>query len=195
MGLTTIIKENLARENGFAEAESRISPLGGTLYKLEIIGRLAPGWIARLSTGLANYSINVIRFKAMKIAASDWSADLELDFSASQYLPANIDYMSLAKDTKTPPSVESVKLSTFVVEKSPKHGGSLYIELTGSDRIGFLASLVNMFGMYSLNPVEALIETIDNRVYDRFWLKGLGGSTPSDSAISAVSDKLSAYAC
>ncbi len=194
MGMTTTIKENLTRENGPSTADTQIESLGGSLYKLELTGKLAPGWVARLSTGLANNRINVLRFKAEKTSPIEWSATLELDFSESQYLPNSIDYLRLAKDTKTPPAVESVKLDTFTVDKSPKHGGCLFVELTGPDRIGFLAALVNMFGMYSLNPVEINIETIENRVYDRFWLKGLGGSTPSESAIKAVFDRLKAYA-
>lgn len=193
MGLTTTIKENLTRENGLSSADTHIESLGGTLYKLEITGKLAPGWVGRLSTGLANHRINVLRFKAEKTTVMEWSATLELDFSASQYLPDSIDYQRLARETKTPPSVESVKLDTFTVDKSPKHGGCLYIELTGPDRIGFLAALVNMFGMYSLNPAEINIETVEKRVYDRFWLKGLGGTTPSESATRAVFDRLTAY--
>jgi hypothetical protein len=194
MGLTTTIKENLTRENGPSAAEPHIESLGGAIYKLEITGKLAPGWVARLSTGLANHQINVLRFKAEKTTPIEWSATLELDFSASQYLPDSIDYLKLAKDTKTPPAVESVKLDTLKVDKSTKHGGCLFVELTGPDRIGFLAALVNMFGMYSLNPVEINIETVENRVFDRFWLKGLGGSTPSESATKAVFDRLTAYA-
>jgi len=193
MVLTTI-KENLSYTNGQSAADTHIESLGGTFYKLGITGKLAPGWVGRLSTGLANHRINVLRFKAEKTSLTEWFATLELDFSASQYLPTSIDYLKLAGETKTPPSVESVKLDTFTVDKSPRHGGCLYIELTGPDRIGFLAALVNMFGMYSLNPVEVNIETAENRVYDRFWLKGLGGSTPSESAAKAVLDRLTAFA-
>ncbi|MBI2354034.1 MAG: hypothetical protein HYV06_03215 [Deltaproteobacteria bacterium] len=84
-------------------------------------------------------------------------------------------------------------LYDYVLEHSAKYEGSLYIEVTGEDRLGFLSALLNAFSLFSLFPVEMVVETKQKKVMDRFWLKGLGGASPSESAASALRDILKSY--
>jgi len=38
-----------------------------------------------------------------------------------------------------------------------------------------------------------VVETKDNKVFDRFWLKGMGGMPPSAAAATALGDTLKSY--
>jgi UTP:GlnB (protein PII) uridylyltransferase len=188
-----MFKDDIYHNSGFQESASSIEPLGGTLYKLDLNDRFPAGWMARLSTGLADSKISVVSFKAEKTSAMDWTAALVLDFAISPARPDKTDYLKLAKATSTRLSAIPVSLGKFSFEKSSKHGGCIYIELTGTDRVGFLADLISMFSMYSLNPAEIDIKTSGSTVFDRFWLKGMGGSVPSEAASKAVYEKLTSY--
>jgi len=167
-------------------------PKTATIHQIELRGNLTTGWIGRLTTGLANNSISVLRGKAEKVAALDWTAMLEIDFCNAVCTPAAIDYLALINETSAHQTAEPVKLYSFLVERNNRHHGSLYVELTGADRIGFLAAMINLFSMYSLYPAEISIETNGLGISDRFWLKGLGGVLPSESASTAVIDRLKA---
>ena len=39
--------------------------------------------------------------------------------------------------------------------------------------------MLKQFALFSLFPAELKIETTAGRIHDRFWLRGVGGSTPS----------------
>lgn len=73
-----------------------------------------------------------------------------------------------------------------MVEPSSRFDGSLYVEVTGLDRLGFLDDLLAGFSMNCLFPVKMTIDTIGNEVFDRFWLKGMAGSRPSEPAALAL---------
>jgi len=183
--------EHYSTDNCFAEPTARVVATGGALHLLELSGRQAPGWIGRLGTGLASLNVNILRGRAVKKSALEWSAWLELDFFEATREADKIDYLRMAADTLTPPGSYNLTLESFKLSMSNKHNGSLHVEICGSDRIGFLASLLNMYSLYSLHPVEIEIETRDKKIHDRFWLKGMGGVIPSESSVSAVSDRLS----
>lgn len=167
-------------------------PKTATIHQIELRGNLTTGWMGSLTTGLASNSISVLRGKAEKITALNWTAMLEIDFCNAVCTPAEIDYLALINETSAYQTAEPVKLHSFQAERNRRHNGSLYIELTGADRIGFLATMINLFSMYSLYPAEINIETKGLCISDRFWLKGLGSVLPSESASTAVIDSLKA---
>ena len=46
--------------------------------------------------------------------------------------------------------------------------------------------MLKLFTFYSLYPAEVSIDTPQGRVLDRFRLKGLGGSTPTDELCAGL---------
>jgi len=58
------------------------------------------------------------------------------------------------------------------------------------DHIAFLAALLSRVSFYTLFPETMLIETVNSKIFDRFWIKGLGGQAPSDTAINLLRRKL-----
>jgi hypothetical protein len=75
-----------------------------------------------------------------------------------------------------------LKISDFQIERSTRHGGSIYTEISGKDSIGFLYGMLRIFSFYSLFPTELEISTKGMIAADRFWLKGIGASVPTKEA-------------
>ena len=160
-------------------------------YELGLHGRLEPGWAGRLSNGMAQRKVNIMRVEAARSAGWKWRSTIDLDFFAAAVKPDTIDFVSLIQ-APTAPAPASVELliDDYLLERSTRCEGSLYLEISGPDRLGLLSSLLNTFSLYSLFPAEMLVETQRKRVFDRFWLKGLGGSAPSEEATTAIRERM-----
>jgi len=170
-----------------------IKPLGSQAgaYTLAMKGFLVPGWAGRLTAGLAQHQIGILRGEAEKVTASAWHSTFELKAAPFARDPLAIDYAALAA-TELPydRKAASISLIDFVMEPCSRHEGSLYLELRGVDRLGFLGDLLDYFSMRCLFPVKMTVETMADTAVDRFWLKGVGGSRPSDSIAAAVRENL-----
>lgn len=169
--------------------------LGMRHYQLAMEGRFDPGWICGLSHGLAQRRINITRVEAARVTGRHWQSRLDLDFSAALLAPDAVDYLALSKSYATVQALaEPVVLDDYQLERSTKCEGSLYIEANGPDRIGVLSSLLNTFSLFSLFPAEMMVETKNRRIFDQFWLKGMGGSAPSNEAVAALRERMREFA-
>lgn len=155
-------------------------------FQLGLEGRLEPGWAGRLSNGLAQRNINIVRVEAARKHARHWSSHIDLDFISAKVRPESLDYLALSLEPAEKQQQEPLVLDDFLLERSGKCDGSLYLEAAGPDRIGCLSALLNTFSLFSLFPAEMLVETQQKRIFDRFWLKGMGGSEPSPEAVAAL---------
>ncbi|HEX9079531.1 MAG TPA: hypothetical protein VF795_08085 [Desulfuromonadaceae bacterium] len=190
--------ESAARGNAggtatFGKASSDLRKNGPNRYVLALQGKLEPGWVGRLCTCLGRQEINIVRGNAAKVSSSEWSSLFDLDFPTTAHDPTAIDFISLMREERTCHSGAPLVLYDFVLEQSEKYGGSLYVEVTGRDRVGFLSSILNTFSLFSLFPTEMVVETKQDRVFDRFWLKAMAGMPPSAAAAAALRDTLKSY--
>ena len=160
-------------------------------YELVMKGFLAPGWTGRLTAGLAQHRIGIVRGRAEKVSTSAWHSSFELKSAPFAGGPLGIDYLALA-GTELPydRNTGKIALLDFIMEPCSRHDGSLYVELRGVDRLGFLGDLLDYFSMRCLFPVKMTIETVADTAVDRFWLKGVGGSRPSESIAAAIKENL-----
>jgi len=140
---------------------------------------------------MAQRKVNIMRVEATRSAGWKWRSTIDLDFFAAEVKPDTIDFVSLiqAPAAAAAASVELL-IDDYLLERSTRCEGSLYLEISGPDRLGLLSSLLNTFSLYSLFPAEMLVETQRKRVFDRFWLKGLGGSAPSEEATTAIRERM-----
>jgi hypothetical protein len=169
--------------------------LGMRCYQLAMEGRFDPGWICGLTYGLSQRRINITRVEAARGTGRNWQSRLDLDFSFAELPPDAIDYLALSKPSATVQALaEPVVLDDYQLERSTKCGSSLYLEASGPDRIGVLSSLLNTFSLFSLFPAEMLVETKGKRIFDRFWLKGMGDSAPSNEAVVALRERMREFA-
>lgn len=178
---------------GFLQTGFTIDPIPGkpNSYKLEMSGFLSPGWSGRLAAGLAQHRVGIVRGSAEKVNASSWTSTFELKTAPFAQNPQGIDYLALA-GTELPNHREVTKITLldFTMEPATKHEGSLYIEVRGVDRLGFLGDLLDYFSMRCLFPVKMTIDTLNDAAVDRFWLRGVGGSVPSDSITDSIRQNL-----
>lgn len=175
------------------ESKTEVTLTRGGLqqYRLGLEGRLEPGWAGRLSNGLAQRQINILRVAAARRSGRHWSSLIDLDFCSARVRPDAVDFLAISQGTPDLPLLpEPIMLNDYQLESSTRHEGTLYLEATGPDRIGFLSSLLNLFSFFSLFPVEILAETSKKQIFDRFWLKGMGGSKPSQEAVSALEERI-----
>lgn len=177
----------------FGKASSGLRKNGNNRYDLTMEGKLEPGWVGRLCTCLGKQEINIVRGNAAKVSTSEWSSLFDLDFPKTVHDPTTIDFVALMREERTCHMGTSLVLFDFVLEQSEKYGGSLYVEITGQDRVGFLSSILNTFSLFSLFPTEMIVETKEGKVFDRFWLKAMAGMSPSTAAAAALGDTLKTY--
>ena len=156
-------------------------------YRLTIKGFMSPGWTGRLTAALAKQQIGIVSGMAERVTTSAWHSSFELKCAPFAKDPLDIDYIALA-GTELPDNrkVAKIALVEFTMEPCSRHEGSLYVEIRGLDRLGFLGDLLDYFSMRCLFPVKMSVETVANTAVDRFWLRGIGGSIPSESIAAAV---------
>ena len=168
--------------------------LGMGRYQLALEGRFDPGWICGLSHELAQRKISITRVEAARGIGRNWKSLLDLDFSAAAVAPDAIDYLALSRSHATVQALaEPIVLDDYQLERSTRCEGSLYLEASGPDRLGVLSALLNTFSLFSLFPAEILVETKNRRIFDRFWLKGMGGSAPSREAVAALRERMQEF--
>lgn len=181
------------RAAGFAPSGFNIEPIAArpNAYRLDINGFLAPGWTGRLTAGLAQHRVGIVRGEAEKVTASNWRSNFELKTAPFAKDPLGIDYLLLA-GTELPydRNAGKIALLDFVMEPCSRHQGSLYIQIKGVDRLGFLGDLLDYFSMRCLFPIKMTIETVGETAVDRFWLRGVGGSVPSESITASIRENL-----
>jgi hypothetical protein len=161
-------------------------------YNLKVWGRFPPNWIANLSTGLANNRISINSGTAKKVKTL-WQADFEIAATSAAINLNRIDFLAFAMNDADAKAPDNISLTEFSLGDPKENNGSLYLELKAADQIGFLSSLLSSLAFYSLFPDAMIIETLGGRIYDRIWIKGVGGNIPSERAIVTLKHKLEGY--
>ncbi|MDD5286764.1 MAG: hypothetical protein PHD54_12990, partial [Desulfuromonadaceae bacterium] len=166
-----------------------VSPSGTGL--LELSGELKPGWLGRLSSHLSRQKINIRWGTARKCGSLSWVSSFEIEDRQNHTAPFRI-FDPLPAFTAPDQQIElpSLKISGFKIERSTLNGGCIYTEISGKDCIGFLYGILRIFSFYSLFPTELEISTKGTAVFDRFWLKGTGGSVPTTEEMSALYERI-----
>jgi len=175
-----IPKTNPHSGSNAPDAGCELRPTGQGFHELKLRGQFPPRWLANLTSALAGRGISIQQGHASKLTPSLWEATLEIAPTGGGSLPAGLDYPALAH-TAAPGSQRGipVHLDSFTLEQ---RDNALFLEVKGADTVGFLTALLKVFAFFSLFPSEVQIDTPAGRVHDRFWLKGVGGLTPSDSS-------------
>ncbi len=158
-------------------------------HQLKIWGRFHPGWLGALSTGLSRHRISIIRGSARKVGTS-WDAGFEITATRFASDPQKLDYLALAREENDSAAESGFSLSQFTLVPPEKHHGALYLEVKADDQLGFLGHLLNRLAFLLLFPEEISIDTVQGRIFDKFWIKGLGGTSPSKTAQAALGKKL-----
>jgi len=163
-----------------------------THWSVRLWGHLGPLWADAFSLGLTHAHLNILRGYARQDASGRWIADFLVATGEGAGDPAGIDYLALAFGSHARDDAAPVVLSHYALDGSPDLGSSLYLEVRGPDRIGFLGSLLRALARLGLSPREMMISTRDGEAYDRFFLQTVGGQVPPDEARRALGAMLEA---
>ena len=162
---------------------------------LKLSGNLKPGWLGQLSSYMSQEKINIIKGTACKNSSIRWEGLIEIDKGANP-----IDAESEFNPIKAFNGFSDQRIfefssiiSNLLIKRSTRHGGSIYVEIGGKDCIGFLSSILGVFSFCSLFPTELEVTTKAQNVFDQFWLKGIGLSTPTDEDMTLLHGRLSRY--
>ena len=168
----------------------KINKESGEDYELKLWGRLPPDWIGSLSAGLCQTGMSIVSGNARK-EQSVWQAVFRFTANGGTTDVTRINYLSLAMDNLGGGRAADIFLDDFVLDGDlERYDGALYLEVSASNELGFLGAVINHCAFYALFPETMMIDTIDGKVSDRFWIKGLGGQTPSDRAIDLLRQNL-----
>jgi hypothetical protein len=150
---------------------------------------LYAGWVGRLAAALSKRRVSVVRGRGTRRGGHTWDVDLLLEPLDRGVSLAELDYLALARDGRTPieSSGASLELDTFSLQRTEQ---DLVVDLEGVDGLGFLDRVLRVFAFYSLFPRELHLETKGPKVRDRFYLQSLGGQAPSLQVCEAVGLKL-----
>jgi len=179
---------------GNSPAETcRIAEADGGRTQVLLSGALHSGWAGRLAAALAARRVSVVRGRGIRRSGHLWDIELLLEPLDRGVSLADIDYLALAREGRTPAEASdaSLELESFSLQRT---ADDLIVDLEGVDGLGFLDRVLRVFAFYSLFPRELHLETRGPKVKDRFHLQGLGGQAPSLQVCEAVGLKLRALA-
>jgi hypothetical protein len=164
-------------------------PLPGGKFELKLWGKFPPRWLANLTSGLAAKGITIHKGYANKLSPTVWQGTFELSRLDAHQL-GQLDYVALAQQGEKSVAAAAIQLEHITVHPV---ADALFVEIRGEDSVGFLMTLLKTFAFCSLYPAEVSIDTPQGRVHDRFWLKGLGGSTPTDELCAGLQLELNKH--
>ena len=171
----------LATEPGFD-----LRPITPGLFELRIWGKFPPKWLANLCGGLTAHQANIHRGQANKLTPTLWQATLEFSGETADFTPQHIPYLRMAQRSGGGLAGE-IELDSYVLER---RDDALYLQVRGVDRLGFLEALLKLFALYALFPAEVRLDTSAGLAEDLFWLKGMGGTSPSEASMAGLRTEL-----
>ena len=170
-----------ANEPGF-----ELRSITAELFELRIWGKFPPKWLVNLCGGLTGRQANIHRGQASKLTPTLWQANLEFSGETAAFTPEHIPYLHLAQRSGAGRTGE-IDLESYVLER---RDDALFVQVRGADCLGFLEALLKLFALYTLFPTEVKFDTTAGMAEDLFWLKGMGGTTPSEASLNGLKTEL-----
>ena len=149
----------------------RILPRGGGTYSLRVEGTFPDGWCGRLSLGLSQARISVMRGFARRIDGGGWVAEFHLIAQDGLADPRTVDLLALANAPAAMGPPVPITLDSYYVDGSPESGPYVFLEVRGPDRVGFLGSLLERLRDVRLFPEQMSVETWAGQARDTFYLR------------------------
>jgi len=168
---------------------ARHSALGSDRHRVQLTGRLSPGWAGGFARGLTESGFNVESGFASRDERGLWTADFEISRTETSLDPEHVDFAGLVMAPALQGVLAPIRLSRYTVDR-PKGELRLRLDLEAADQIGFLAQMMSQLAFLSLFPVEMKIRTERGVVHDVFYLTGVGGILPPEPAVAGLRREL-----
>ena len=164
----------------------RVLPTTRSLYSVRLWGPLELLWADRFSSGLSALGLSILNGYARQDGSGRWGAEFLVTPIAEGPDPATIDYLALTTTAVDTPDGGPLELHDYALDGSPEQGAALYLAVHGTDRVGFLGTLIRALVGLGLVPREMTISTCNGVAFDRFLLQTVGGRVPSDATRQKV---------
>jgi hypothetical protein len=155
-------------------------------------GHFGPLWADAFCLGLSSRDISILRGFARQDGVGRWVAELLLAPGTHAPELASLDFLALALGPHATGDGAPVVLTHYALDGGPEAGPTLYLEVRGPDRLGFLGSLLRVLARLGLSPREMRVTTPGGTAFDRFYLKTVSGGVPSDDVRRALRATLEA---
>jgi len=172
-----------------AAAGFRLFPKTRTLFSVRLWGPLHTLWADHFTRGLSARGLSILNGFARQDASGAWGAEFLITPMPGALDPREIDFMELTQHAP-PEDAAPVVIDRFAVDGSPDRGGSLFLEVRGPDRVGFLGSLLRVLASLDLVPREMTVVTRGGEACDRFLLTTPEGRLPADDQSRALESTL-----
>jgi hypothetical protein len=150
---------------------ARVLARGAGTYSLRLEGAFADGWCGRLSLGLSQRRLSVVRGFARRIDGGGWVSELHLHAQDGLADPRTMDVLALASAPAATGPPVPITLDGYYVDGSPESGPYVFLEVRGPDRVGFLGSLLERLRDVWLFPEQMSVETWAGQARDTFYLR------------------------
>ena len=156
-----------------------------TLYSVRLWGPLHALWADRFTHGLAGRGLSILNGFARQEASGAWVAEFLITPVVGAADPREVDFLALTEQAP-PEDASPLCLDRFAVDGSPDRGGSLFLEVRGPDRVGFLGRLLRVLATLDLVPREMTVVTRGGQACDRFLLTSPAGRLPTEEQRQAL---------
>jgi len=164
------------RPSGFS-----VQPNTRSLYSVRLWGALEILWADRFSVGLSTLGLSILNGFARQDGTGRWGAEFLVSSVGDGPDPATIDYLELTRTVVEERQALPLMLHDYALDGSPELGSALYLAVRGTDRVGFLGSLIRSVAGLGLVPREMTISTCNGVAFDRFLLQTAAGRLPSEA--------------
>lgn len=149
----------------------RLQPRGAGSFSLRLEGAFPDGWCGRLSLGLSQARLGIVRGFARRVDGGGWVAELHLFAQDGLADPRSVDALALATAQAAPGPPAAITLDSYYIDASPESGPYVFLEVRGPDRVGFLGSLLERLARLGLFPEQMSVETWAGQARDTFYLR------------------------
>ena len=153
----------------------RLQPRGGGSFSLRLEGAFPDGWCGRLSLGLSQARLSIVRGFARRVDGAGWVSELHVIAQDGLADPRHLDALGLAMAEAAPAPPAPITLDSYYIDASPESGPYVFLEVRGPDRVGFLGSLLERLGRVGLVPEQMSVETWAGQARDTFYLRPVRG--------------------
>lgn len=161
-------------------------------HLLVLWGRFGGRWVAPLCRGLARAGLEIRRGDALRLGGDStgaWHVRLEIERSDPSTDPVLIDYLALLARGRSQ-AAAPLEISDYALSESSAHGGSLLLEVRGSDRAPALGGTLARAAFLALTPVELRLDAAPGGVRDQLWLRTRDGELPTPRARKLLAEAL-----
>jgi len=157
----------------------------GNRHRLQLWGRLPPGWAGNLTLHTFIAGLHIDSGDAIRTREGLWAASF-LVRTSERVERLRHDFLNMARRAPRLLPDLPAPLVTIAAELSHDSPGHVYARVRGKDSVGLLAYVLRRFAAVQLQPRRFILRTEGEDVKDWFWLEPSGPIVPSPADLAVL---------